>query len=58
MDIYQLGSPRAGISLGLLGLFRDLLFLSYRYQRLGWLYRKFPVIDAIVTNVFYYIRRN
>lgn len=52
MDIYQLDSPRGGISLGLLAFLGILLVLSYRYQRLGWLYRKFPFMMPLLQMFF------
>jgi len=52
LEIFRLGSPREGLTLGLLGFIGTLLFLSYRYPRLGWLYKKFPVLVPLLQMFF------
>lgn len=52
LEIYQLGSPRGGLSLGLVAFFGILLFLSYKYPRLGWLNRRFPVLMPLLQMFF------
>ena len=52
LEIFRLGSPREGLTLGLLSFIGVLLFLSYRYTRLGWLYRKFPVMIPLLQMFF------
>jgi len=52
LEIFRLGSPREGLTLGLLSFIGVLLFLSYRYPRLGWLYRKFPVMIPLLQMFF------
>jgi hypothetical protein len=52
LEIYRIEAPRAGITLGLLSFIGILLFLSYKYPRLGWFYRKFPVMMPLLQ-MFY-----
>jgi hypothetical protein len=52
MEIYKLETPRAGMTLSVISLIGILLFLSYRYPRLGWLYRKFPVLIPLLQMFF------
>src|SRR4051812_45551456 len=52
LEIFRLGSPREGLTLGLLGFIGTLLFLSYRYPRLGWLNKKFPVLMPLLQMFF------
>jgi hypothetical protein len=52
MEIYRLETPRAGLTLSVISLMGILLFLSYRYPRLGWLYRKFPVLIPLLQMFF------
>ena len=52
LEIYQLGSPRVGLSLGLVAFFGILLFLSYKYPRLGWLNSRFPVLIPLLQMFF------
>ncbi|MGE7664599.1 hypothetical protein ACQKMN_02675 [Ureibacillus composti] len=52
LDIYQLGAPRAGMTLGVLAFLGFLLFLSYKIPRLGWLYRKLPVFMPFLQICF------
>ena len=52
LEIYDLGSPRGGITLGLMAFLGILLFLSYKYPRLGWLNRRFPVLMPLLQMFF------
>jgi hypothetical protein len=52
LEIFRLESPRAGLTLGALGFIGLLLFLSYKYPRLGWLNRKFPVLMPLLQMFF------
>ena len=52
LEIFRLGSPREGLTLDLLGCIGVLLFLSYRYPRLGWLYKRFPVLVPLLQMFF------
>jgi hypothetical protein len=53
MEIFKLGAPRGGLTLGLLAFLGLLLFLSYKYQRLGWLNRRFPVLIPFFQMSFF-----
>lgn len=52
LEIYRLGAPRQGLTLGVMGVIGLLLFLSYKFPRLGWLYRKFPVMMPLLQMFF------
>lgn len=52
LEIYQLDAPRVGLDLALMAILGFLLFLSYRYPRLGWLYKKFPVMIPFLQMCF------
>jgi hypothetical protein len=52
LEIYKLETPRAGLTLSVLCILGILLFLSYKYPRLGWLYRKFPVMIPLLQMFF------
>ena len=44
MEVYQLGAPRLDLGIGVTCFIGFLLFLSFRYSRLAWLYHKYPVL--------------
>ena len=52
LEIYDLDSPRGGLTLGLMAFLGILLFLSYKYPRLGWLNRRFPVLMPLLQMFF------
>jgi len=51
-EIYKLESPRGGLTLWAMTFLGFLLFLSYRYPRLGWLYRRYPVLIPLLQMFF------
>ncbi|MFB3167432.1 hypothetical protein P5G62_009945 [Neobacillus sp. 179-C4.2 HS] len=52
LEIYRLETPRAGMTISVMSFLGILLFLSYKYPRLGWLYRKFPVLVPLLQMFF------
>ncbi|MGM9926534.1 MAG: hypothetical protein ACI35P_01160 [Bacillus sp. (in: firmicutes)] len=44
MDVYKYNAPRTALGIGTTCFIGFLLFLSFKYSRLEWLYRKFPVL--------------
>ncbi|WP_088087561.1 hypothetical protein [Bacillus sp. OV166] len=52
LEIFRLSTPRAGLTLDLLAVLGVLLFLSYRFPRLGWLNRQFPVLIPLLQMFF------
>jgi len=44
LEVYQLGAPRLAFGIGTTCFIGCILFLSFRYSRLAWLYHKFPVL--------------
>ena len=52
MEIYQLGAPRLDFGIGVTCFIGFLLFLSFRYTRLAWLYQKFPVLIPFLQMCF------
>lgn len=43
-DVYKYNAPRSALGLWLTCFIGFMLFLSFKYSRLTWLYRKFPVL--------------
>jgi hypothetical protein len=52
LEIFRLETPRDGLTIGVLGFIGILLFLSYRFPRLGWLNRRFPVLIPLLQMFF------
>lgn len=52
MEVYQLGAPRLAFGIGVTCFFGFLLFLSFRYSRLAWLYRRYPVLIPFLQMCF------
>mgnify|MGYP003442520256 FL=1 len=44
MEIYKLNAPRTAFGIGVTCFIGFILFLSFNYSRLRWLYNKFPVL--------------
>lgn len=44
MEIYKLNAPRTAFGIGVTSFIGFMLFLSFKYSRLRWLYNKFPVL--------------
>ena len=44
MDVYKYNAPKAAFGIGATCFVGFMLFLSFKYSRLKWLYIKFPVL--------------
>ena len=51
-EVYKLEAPRSALGIGMISFLGFFLFLSYKYQRLGWLYRKIPVFLPFLQMCF------
>lgn len=52
MEIYKYDAPRLALGIGVTWFVGLLLFLSFKYRRLEWLYRKFPVLIPFLQMCF------